>query len=244
MSARDLVGYGQSPPDPQWPGGARLALSFVLNYEEGGERYAARGRPGVGGLPARGRRRAADGRPPQPEHGVDVRVRQPRRLLARAPDLPEHGLPLTVYAVGRRWSRTRPPRGRWSTPAGRWRATAGAGSTTWTSPRTRSGSTCGSRSRRSSGPAGAAGRLVHGAELGEHATARRRGGRLPLRLGLLRRRAALLGGRRRPRPPRDPVHARRQRLEVPDHERVRQTADQFHDYLVDSFDRSTRRAAG
>ncbi len=34
---RDLVGYGQTPPNPQWPGGARLALSFVLNYEEGGE---------------------------------------------------------------------------------------------------------------------------------------------------------------------------------------------------------------
>ncbi len=35
---RDLVGYGANPPDPQWPDGARLALSFVLNYEEGGER--------------------------------------------------------------------------------------------------------------------------------------------------------------------------------------------------------------
>jgi putative urate catabolism protein len=34
---RDLVGYGRSPPDPRWPGRARLALQFVLNYEEGGE---------------------------------------------------------------------------------------------------------------------------------------------------------------------------------------------------------------
>ena len=34
---RDMVGYGQNPPDPQWPGRARLALNFVLNYEEGGE---------------------------------------------------------------------------------------------------------------------------------------------------------------------------------------------------------------
>jgi putative urate catabolism protein len=34
---RDLVGYGSSPPPADWPGGARLALSFVLNYEEGGE---------------------------------------------------------------------------------------------------------------------------------------------------------------------------------------------------------------
>ena len=31
---RDLVGYGEHPPHPQWPGGARLALSFVLNYED------------------------------------------------------------------------------------------------------------------------------------------------------------------------------------------------------------------
>ena len=34
---RDMVGYGREPPDPRWPGGARLALQFVINYEEGGE---------------------------------------------------------------------------------------------------------------------------------------------------------------------------------------------------------------
>jgi putative urate catabolism protein len=34
---RDLVGYGRTPPDPKWPGGARLAVQFVLNYEEGAE---------------------------------------------------------------------------------------------------------------------------------------------------------------------------------------------------------------
>ena len=34
---RDLVGYGAHPPDPQWPGGARLAVNFVMNYEEGSE---------------------------------------------------------------------------------------------------------------------------------------------------------------------------------------------------------------
>ena len=34
---RDLIGYGAKPPKPKWPGGARLALNFVLNYEEGGE---------------------------------------------------------------------------------------------------------------------------------------------------------------------------------------------------------------
>jgi allantoinase len=34
---RDLVGYGPHPPHPQWPGGARIAVQFVLNYEEGAE---------------------------------------------------------------------------------------------------------------------------------------------------------------------------------------------------------------
>ncbi len=34
---RDLVGYGRHTPDPQWPHAARLAVQFVINYEEGGE---------------------------------------------------------------------------------------------------------------------------------------------------------------------------------------------------------------
>src|ERR1041385_5813962 len=34
---RDLIGYGGKPPKAKWPGSARLALQFVLNYEEGGE---------------------------------------------------------------------------------------------------------------------------------------------------------------------------------------------------------------
>lgn len=34
---RNFRGYGSNPPDAQWPGGARIAVQFVLNYEEGGE---------------------------------------------------------------------------------------------------------------------------------------------------------------------------------------------------------------
>lgn len=34
---RDMHGYGQNPPDARWPGGARIAVQFVVNYEEGGE---------------------------------------------------------------------------------------------------------------------------------------------------------------------------------------------------------------
>ncbi|MDP8997150.1 MAG: polysaccharide deacetylase, partial [Pseudomonadota bacterium] len=34
---RDMKGYGCKPPNPKWPGGAYVAVQFVLNYEEGGE---------------------------------------------------------------------------------------------------------------------------------------------------------------------------------------------------------------
>ncbi len=34
---RDFIGYGDNPPHPQWPNDARVAVQFVLNYEEGGE---------------------------------------------------------------------------------------------------------------------------------------------------------------------------------------------------------------
>ena len=34
---RDMVGYGANPPQAKWPQSARLAVQFVINYEEGGE---------------------------------------------------------------------------------------------------------------------------------------------------------------------------------------------------------------
>jgi len=34
---RDMIGYGRNTPDPKWPGGALVAVQFVVNYEEGGE---------------------------------------------------------------------------------------------------------------------------------------------------------------------------------------------------------------
>ena len=40
---RDLIGYGPNPPHPHWPNDARIAISFVLNYEEGGERNILHG---------------------------------------------------------------------------------------------------------------------------------------------------------------------------------------------------------
>ncbi|MFN3971446.1 MAG: allantoinase PuuE [Gemmobacter sp.] len=43
---RDFHGHGATPPDPQWPGGARVAVSLVLNYEEGGENSVLHGDAG------------------------------------------------------------------------------------------------------------------------------------------------------------------------------------------------------
>lgn len=42
---RDLIGYGEHPPHPRWPNHARVAVQFVLNYEEGAERSVLHGDP-------------------------------------------------------------------------------------------------------------------------------------------------------------------------------------------------------
>lgn len=42
---RDMIGYGRTPPHPKWPDGARIALQFVINYEEGGENTILHGDP-------------------------------------------------------------------------------------------------------------------------------------------------------------------------------------------------------
>jgi putative urate catabolism protein len=43
---RNYAGYGENPPDPKWPDGARLAVQIVLNYEEGGENCVLNGDSG------------------------------------------------------------------------------------------------------------------------------------------------------------------------------------------------------
>ena len=64
---RDMIGYGANPPHPQWPNGARLALNFVLNYEEGseasfadGDGYSESGLTESGGQGVQGRDLAAE----------------------------------------------------------------------------------------------------------------------------------------------------------------------------------------
>ncbi len=42
---RDMVGYGRNPPHPKWPGGTRIAVQFVINYEEGAENNILHGDP-------------------------------------------------------------------------------------------------------------------------------------------------------------------------------------------------------
>jgi len=44
---RDLIGYGRTPPHADWPGGARIAIQLVLNYEEGGENSVLHGDAGA-----------------------------------------------------------------------------------------------------------------------------------------------------------------------------------------------------
>lgn len=43
---RDMIGYGQNPPAANWPNGARIAVQFVINYEEGGENNILHGDAG------------------------------------------------------------------------------------------------------------------------------------------------------------------------------------------------------
>jgi putative urate catabolism protein len=98
---RDFQGYGAHPPDPRWPGGARLALSFVLNYVEGAENTVLNGDAGSevflqetpGGAPVPGERAITV--ETQYDYGARAGVWRILRLFA------ERNLPLTIYACGR-----------------------------------------------------------------------------------------------------------------------------------------------
>jgi allantoinase len=96
---RDLRGHGRHPPHPQWPGNARVALQFVLNYEEGGENCVLHGDPGseqflseMANPPAFADRHLS--MESIYEYGSRVGV---WRLLR---EFERRGLPLTVFGVG------------------------------------------------------------------------------------------------------------------------------------------------
>ncbi|HEY9103331.1 allantoinase PuuE [Chitinimonas sp.] len=96
---RDLIGYGRQPPQANWPGGARIAVQFVLNYEEGGENSVLHGDPGseqflseiIGAAAYPDRHLSMES---IYEYGSRVGVWRILREFER------RGLPLTVFAVG------------------------------------------------------------------------------------------------------------------------------------------------
>ena len=96
---RDLAGYGRNPPHAQWPGQARIAVQFVLNYEEGGENAVLHGDAGseqflseMFNPPAfADRHLTMEG---IYEYGSRVGV---WRILR---EFEQRGLPLTVFGVG------------------------------------------------------------------------------------------------------------------------------------------------
>ncbi len=96
---RDLIGYGDTPPHPHWPANARIAVSFVLNYEEGGERNVLHGDSEseaflsemVAAQPLQGQRNMS--MESLYEYGSRAGVWRVLKLFRQA------GIPLTVFAV-------------------------------------------------------------------------------------------------------------------------------------------------
>ncbi|WP_394811401.1 allantoinase PuuE [Gordonia jinghuaiqii] len=101
---RDMVGYGQNPPDPQWPGGAKIAVQLVLNYEEGGENNVLENDRGsetflseiVGAQSFPNRHMSMES---MYEYGSRAGVWRVLRTFER------RGLPLTVFAVAQAMAR-------------------------------------------------------------------------------------------------------------------------------------------
>jgi len=95
---RDMVGYGADAPHARWPGGARIAVQFVLNYEEGGENHVLHGDAGseqflseiIGAASFPARHMSMDS---IYEYGSRAGV---WRLLR---EFEQRGLPLTVFGV-------------------------------------------------------------------------------------------------------------------------------------------------
>lgn len=96
---RDLAGYGRNPPQADWPGKARIALQFVLNYEEGGENCVLHGDAGseqflseiIGAAAYPARHMSMES---IYEYGSRAGVWRVLREFER------RGLPLTVFAIG------------------------------------------------------------------------------------------------------------------------------------------------
>ncbi|WKE67146.1 polysaccharide deacetylase family protein [Gallaecimonas kandeliae] len=97
---RELVGYGGRPPHPHWPGGARVALQFVLNVEEGSESCILHGdaqsEAYLHELPGRPPRRGERDWSVESLYEYGARAGAWRLLALFA----ERNVPLTVFATG------------------------------------------------------------------------------------------------------------------------------------------------
>ena len=104
---RDLPGYGPTPPHARWPGGARIAVQFVLNYEEGAENSVLHGDAAsetflseiVAAQPFSGRHMSMES---LYEYGSRAGVWRLLRLFR------ERKMPLTVFGVGMALARNPP----------------------------------------------------------------------------------------------------------------------------------------
>ena len=97
---RNLIGYGANPPNPNWPNDARIAVQFVLNYEEGGENCILHGDPAseaflseIVGADARAGVRHMSMESIY-EYGSRAGVWRLLRIFS------EYQVPLTIFAVG------------------------------------------------------------------------------------------------------------------------------------------------
>ena len=105
---RDMIGYGRTPPFADWPGGARVALQFVINYEEGGENNILHGDAAseaflseiVGAAPWPGMRHM--NMESIYEYGSRAGFWRLHRLFI------ERDMPVTVYAVAMAMARNQP----------------------------------------------------------------------------------------------------------------------------------------
>ncbi len=96
---RNMLGYGRTPPDPQWPGGAYVAVQIVLNYEEGGENNILHGDAAseaflsdvIGAAPWPGQRHA--NMESMYEYGARAGFWRLWRYFT------QHDIPVTVYGV-------------------------------------------------------------------------------------------------------------------------------------------------
>jgi len=104
---RDMIGYGRTPPFADWPGGARVALQFVINYEEGGENNVLHGDAAseaflseiVGAAPWPGQRHM--NMESIYEYGSRAGFWRLHRMFT------ERAMPVTVYAVATAMARNR-----------------------------------------------------------------------------------------------------------------------------------------